>query len=383
MALATHLLPNTNILRVKHANGQQLTLDHFKVNTVESAIDLTSVADNEIIVRNLYLSLDPYVRLWFDEGYLPPSQSSLGLPLSGLCVGEVIASKATDKLPVGTLITANLEWGTFSRISHLDDPATWQACGLRILPAEARVKALNKSIPLSYYVSALGMNGLTAYAGLQVLGGGDASKFKPGQCLFVSSAAGAVGQLVGQLAKQLYGLRVIGSVGSDAKAAYLKEHQHFDEVFNYKTVMQQQQQSIDEALGAAILKAAGPQGVDYYFDLVGGEMLDAVLAVQNEFGAIVSVGMLSQENGRDKYGIKNLNRIVLKGTTIYGFIYWHHLKYQESGELQEKVGRLLETGKLHFRERTVDGIENAPQAFLNLINGVYDGGKVSIKVADL
>ncbi|KAF9971673.1 hypothetical protein BGZ73_005288 [Actinomortierella ambigua] len=368
MALATHLLPNTNILRVKHANGQSLTLDHFKVNTVENAIDLTSVADNEIIV---------HVRLFFDEGYLPPHMADLGLPLTGLSVAEVIASKA-GKFPVGTLISGNIEWGTFTRIRDVHEPATWQNYGLRILPEEARAKAQSNAIPLSYYVSALGMNGLTAYAGLKVLGGGDGSKFKPGQVLLVSSAAGAVGQLVGQLAKHLYGLRVIGSVGSDAKAAYLKEHQHFDEAFNYKPVLHD-----EKALTEAILKAAGPQGVDYYFDLVGGEMLDAVLALQNEFGAIVSVGMLSQENGREKYGIKNLNRIVTKGTTIHGFIYWHHLKYLENGELQEKVGALLESGKLHFRERTVDGIENAPQTFLNLITGVYDGGKVSIKVADL
>ncbi|KAG0243502.1 hypothetical protein BGW41_002042 [Actinomortierella wolfii] len=374
MLHATHLLPNTNILRVKHANGQPLSLEHMKVNTVENAIDLTSVADNEVIVRNLYLSLDPYVRLFFDEGYLPPEMADLGLPLTGLSIAEVVASKF-DKLPVGTLISANIEWGKFTRISQLQEPSTWQNYGIRILPEEARAKA--NVIPLSYYVSVLGMNGLTAFAGLKVLGGGDGSKFKPGQTLLVSSAAGAVGQIVGQLAKHLYGLRVIGSVGSDAKVDYLKKHQHFDDAFNYKGLKG------TDAYVEAIKKIAGPQGVDYYYDLVGGEMLDAVLELQNEFGAILSVGMLSQENGKEKYGIKNLNQIVTKGTTIYGFIYWHHLKYFENGELQEKVGGLLESGKLHFRERVIDGIENAPQTFINLINGVYDGGKISIKVADL
>ncbi|KAF9915957.1 hypothetical protein BX616_004964 [Lobosporangium transversale] len=359
---SSKIFSNTSIIRASYANDSDVTLAQFRIETND--IDVSKVAPGDIILRNLYLSLDPYVRFTLNEtgGDTPASWRLLNVPFYGLGISEIIASgeAVATKYPVGALVSGNVGYEQYTRISGLDDPKT--QTDLRILPAHARDET--KGVPLSYYISALGMPGLTAYAGLKVL------DVKPGKIIFVGSAAGGVGQLVGQLAKQ-QGLRVIGSAGSDEKAAYLIEKQQFDGAFNYKT----------EDAREALTRLA-PNGIDYFYDTVGGAILDLVLEIINEHGKILSIGMISQENGKEPYPIRNLNAIARKAVTIYGFIYWHHLQYFQNGELDTTIRSLLEQGKINYREEVFNGIETAPQHFINMLSGKY-AGKVIIKIADL
>ncbi|KAF9434212.1 hypothetical protein BGZ76_008382 [Entomortierella beljakovae] len=356
----TKLLSNTRVVRASYANKSKVTLAQFRVEK-HDYIDLTTVQPGEIILRNLYLSLDPYVRFTLDEtgGDTPASWRQLNDKFYGLGVAEIVASGA-EKYPVGSLVSINTGYEQYTRVAGLNDPNS--ESDIRLLPAHARDESTG--VPLSNYISALGMPGLTAYAGLKVLG------VQPGKTIFVGSAAGGVGQLVGQLAK-VQGLRVIGSAGSDEKVAYLIEKQNFDGAFNYKT----------EDTRKALSRLA-PQGVDYYYDTVGGEVLDTMLDVINERGNILSIGMISQENGEEAYPIRNLKLIARKGVSILGFIYWHHLEYFANGELDSTIRPLLEQKKINYREEVFEGIESAPEHFVNMLDGKY-AGKVLIKIADL
>ncbi|KAI1315864.1 hypothetical protein EDD11_000240 [Mortierella claussenii] len=363
MALNTSILSNTRVVRASYANNAQVTKAQFRVETRQN-VDLSSVQPGEIILRNLYLSLDPYVRFTLNEtgGDMPDSQRRLNDVFNGLGIAEIVASGSavSSKYPLGSLVSINTGYEQYTRVAGLDDPNTQS--DIRVLPQHARDEATG--VPLSNYISALGMPGLTAYAGLKAL------DVKPGKTIFVGSAAGGVGQLVGQLAK-VQGLNVIGSAGSDDKVRYLIKKQHFDAAFNYKT------ENVREALARL-----APQGVDYYYDTVGGEVLDIMLDVINERGKVLSVGMISQENGKEDYPIRNLKLIARKGVSILGFIYWHHLEYFHNGELDATVRPLLEKGAIHYREEVFEGIENAPQHFVNMLEGKY-AGKVLIKIADL
>lgn len=316
----------------------------------------------------------------------------LNVPFYGLGVAEVAAS-GSDKYPVGTLVTANIGYENYTVLKNAEDPYNF----IRVLPAHARDESTG--VGLHNYISALGMPGLTSLAGLKVLG------VEAGKTIFVGSAAGGVGQLVGQLAKA-QGLHVIGSgmrgekieqggsyekaligvcyfslvlcftisvcvflAGTEEKVSYLVNKQHFDGAFNYKT----------EGTREALARLA-PKGVDYFYDTIGGETLDTLLEVINEKGHILSIGMVSQENGKEPYPIRNLNQIASKGVTIHGFIYYHHLQY--FGELDATVRPLLERNAIEYRQQVFDGIENAPEHFINMLDGKY-AGKVVIKVADL
>ncbi|KAG0347029.1 hypothetical protein BG004_000254 [Podila humilis] len=360
MTSSTSLLSNTRVVRASYANKTGVTLANFRVEQLPESVDLASVREGELILRNLYLSLDPYVRLTLDEhGVTPAAFRTLNDTFYGLGVAQVAAS-GHPKYPVGTLVTINTGYEKYTRVSGLDDPN--QPSDIRVLPAHAQDES--KGVRLSNYISALGMPGLTAFAGLKQL------DVKAGKTIFVSSATGGVGQLVGQLAKH-QGLHVIGSAGSEDKVASLVNNLHFDGAFNYKT----------ENTKDALARLA-PQGIDYYFDLVGGEILDTVLEVINEHGRILSVGMISQENGKEPYPIRNLNHIVRKGVHIFGFIYWHHLQYFADNSVDNTIRPLIENKEVVYNESLFDGIENAPEHFINMVNGKY-AGKVIIKIADL
>ncbi|KAF9997242.1 hypothetical protein BGZ65_007173 [Modicella reniformis] len=357
---STNLLSNTRVVRASYADKSKVTTAQFRVETHQN-IDLNSVKPGEIILRNLYLSLDPYVRFSLDEtgGDTPASLRRLNDPFYGLGISEVVAS-GSSQYPVGSLLSVNTGYEKYTHLSGVDDSNNEH--GIRVLPAHARDES--KGVPLSNYISALGMPGLTAFAGLKVLG------VQTGKTIFLGSAAGGVGQLVGQLAKK-QGLTVIGSAGTDEKVCYLVEKQHFDAAFNYKA----------EDTRTALARLA-PQGVDYYYDTVGGEILDTMLDVISEKGKILSVGMISQENGKEAYPIRNLKLIARKGVSLLGFIYWHHLEYFVNGELDSTVRPLLERKEINYREEVFDGIENAPEHFVNMLEGKY-AGKVVIKIADL
>ncbi|KAK9688072.1 hypothetical protein K7432_014537 [Basidiobolus ranarum] len=344
--MATNTLKNTRVIRTSYVNESEISVDNFRVETVDIKVALN---EGEFLLKNLYMSLDIYIRHFFNKDYRVPEElKQLNIPIIGLGVSEVIETK-NSTYPVGTIVSGNTGWETYSIGKEKND--------FRVLE-----NARQSVVPLSHYVGALGMPGLTAYAGLKSIG-----EIKAGETIFIASAAGGVGQLVGQLAKH-QGLRVIGSAGSDEKVDYLTKHQKFDAAFNYKTHNTQTE-----------LSKLAPNGIDVYYDLVGGETLDIVLDQMNDNGRIVSVGMLSQENGEKPYPLKHLHLIAPKNIRLQGFIYWYHTQYWN--DLDTKVAPMLKSGEIIYRENVIDGLENAPQTFVDLLNGKYPG-KVVIKIAE-
>ncbi|KAG0242776.1 hypothetical protein BGW41_003452 [Actinomortierella wolfii] len=313
-----------------------------------------SLNDGDVLLRNLYISLDPYMRGRMRDpsikSYSPAYE--LNKPLESRAVSEVIESKNAD-FPVGSIVVGMTDFAELA-VVRKEKIST-----LRVLP-----NARDPRIPLHAWVGLLGGPGLTSYGSLKAIG-----KPKAGETIFVSAAAGAVGQLVGQLAK-LQGLHVIGSAGSDDKVAYLKEI-GFDYAFNYKT-----QNTLDE------LRKAAPNGIDIYFENVGGETLDAVLTVMNTYGRIIACGMISQYNTTEKYGVKNLGLVVTKRLLIQGFIQTDFVKdYFE--DFQRDITDLIIQNKITYRVTEVEGIAAAPDALYGMFKHGLNTGKLVVHVADL
>ncbi len=202
------------------------------------------------------------------------------------------------------------------------------------------------------------MPGMTAYVGLLDIG-----QPKEGETVYVSAASGAVGQIVGQIAK-IKGCRVTGSAGSDAKVGFLINELGFDAAFNYKTV---------DSLGAGLMEVC-PDGNDVYFENVGGKMLDAVLMNINPFGRIVACGMISQYNLKEPEGVKYLGQVVGKKLRIQGFIVSDHMNRRAA--FQRDVGGWLKSGQLKYREDIAQGLDNAPAAFIGMLKGENMGKQV-------
>lgn len=304
---------------------------------------LREPAEGEVLVRNTHMSLDPYMRGRMNDAksYVPPF--ALGEALSGGAVGFVVASRAPE-LAAGSWVSHDLGWREYA-----------------LGPAK-RFQPLDVSLARpSAFLGVLGMPGLTAFVGLHDIGA-----LKPSDTVFVSSAAGAVGSLAGQLAK-LQGSTVIGSAGSDAKVAYLTRELGFDGAFNYKS-----------GEIKAHLRELAPKGIDLYFDNVGGEQLEAALGALNPFGRIVACGMISQYN-KPTPGPSNIAFVIGKRLTIRGFIVSDH--WSRMADFVREVAPLLGSGKIKFAESLVDGLENAPQAFIDLLRGEKYNGKVIVRLA--
>eukprot|EP00879_Flechtneria_rotunda_P027486 GHRR01029447.1.p1 GENE.GHRR01029447.1~~GHRR01029447.1.p1 ORF type:complete len:287 (-),score=87.27 GHRR01029447.1:276-1136(-) len=274
----------TSILFKDYVDEGSVPVDNFVVSN--SKLDPEQLKDGEIFVEVLYLSVDPYMRgrmrhqksYYFIGGFEP------GKPLNSGIVGVVKASKA-QKFSKGDVVAGMMPWVTHA---VLDDKAQLQA-GLQKLD-----KSLLGKFPLSYFLGILGMPGLTAYGGIKKI-----AEPKKGEVALVSAAAGAVGLIVGQLLKHVYGCRVIGSAGSDDKVQLLKEV-GFDEAFNYRTT------SKHDALAEA-----APDGIDIYWENVGGPVLEKVLDIAKSHARIPCCGMISQYDlPEDKrYGVKNLYQV--------------------------------------------------------------------------
>ncbi|KAF9970465.1 hypothetical protein BGZ73_006818 [Actinomortierella ambigua] len=310
--------------------------------------------DGDILLRNLCISLDPYMRGRMRDpavkSYVPAYE--INKPLESRVVAEVIESK-NPAFPVSSIVVGMADFAQLA-VVRKDKLASF-----RVLP-----NARDERIPLSAWVGVLGGPGLTSYGALKAIG-----KPKPGETIFISAAAGAVGQLVGQLAK-LEGLHVIGSAGSDDKVAYLKEI-GFDYAFNYKT-----SNTLDE------LHKAAPNGVDIYFENVGGETLDAVLTVMNVHGRIIACGMISQYNTTERYGVKNLPLVVSKRLTIQGFIQTDFIK-DYGADFERDITDMLVKNKIVYRVTEVQGIEAGPEAFYGMLKHGSNTGKLVVRVADL
>src|SRR6478735_3576254 len=280
--------------------------------------EVAAPAEGRVLVRNLHFSVDPYMRGRMNDvkSYVPPFQ--LDRPMDGGAVGEVIASNA-DGLAVGDHVLHGLGWREYADV-----------------PAKHAVKVDPSLAPLSAYLGVLGMTGLTAYAGLF-----DVASFKPGDAVFVSGAAGAVGSQVGQMARIKGASRVIGSAGSDEKVKLLVEEYGFDAAFNYKNGPVAEQ-----------LRAAAPDGVDVYFDNVGGDHLEAAIGSLNLNGRIAICGAISVYNNTEPApGPRNLARLIQTRGTIRGFLVGDH--YDLAGEYARKAGGWIADGSLASRETFV------------------------------
>ncbi len=310
-------------------------------------VTLPEINDGEILIQNIYISVDPYMRgrMYDRKSYLPPFQ--LGQPMEGGAVGRVVESK-NNEFKVGDYVLGMQGWREYY-ISGGD----WLT---KIDPSLA---------PLQAYLGAVGMTGLTAYVGLLHIG-----KLKEGQTVFVSAAAGAVGSIVCQIAK-VKGCYVVGSAGSDEKVAWLTEKAGIDAAFNYKTA--------DDLI--AEVGRHFPKGIDLYFENVGGVHLEAALEHMNPFGRIVMCGMISMYNDvMPPPGPVRLPFVIQKKLTMKGFIVSDH--FDKFNSFTADMGKWIGAGKIKWRETIVDGIENAPEAFIGLFKG-ENIGKMIVKVGSV
>ncbi|MFB7569078.1 NADP-dependent oxidoreductase [Streptomyces sp. NPDC056165] len=300
--------------------------------------------EGQVLVRNEYLSVDPYMRgrMSAAKSYAAPYE--LGRPMQGGAVGEVVASEA-EGIAVGDHVLHFGGWREYAAVN-----------------ARSAVKVDPAAAPLPAYLGVLGMTGLTAYAGLL-----RTASFKEGDAVFVSGAAGAVGGQVGQIARLKGASRVIGSAGSDEKVRLLTEEYGFDAAFNYKSGPVAEQ-----------LRAAAPDGVDVYFDNVGGEHLEAAIGSLNLGGRIAICGMISVYNNTEPApGPKNLARLIQTRGRIEGFLVGDY--YDLQPEFVREVGAWVRSGELKYRQTVVEGIENTLEAFLGVLRG-DNTGKMIVKL---
>ncbi|CAM3496426.1 NADP-dependent oxidoreductase [Dermacoccus barathri] len=316
------------------------TADNFRLEERE----LPALGDGELLVRNVVMSVDPYMRGRMNDvkSYVPPFQ--IDEPLDGGAVGEVVESQA-DGFAAGDLVLHGLGWR---------DLAVVPAKGARKVEREID----GVEISPSTYLGVLGMPGITAYGGLL-----RTAEFKPGDAVFVSGAAGAVGSLVGQIAKLEGASRVIGSAGSPEKVERAKES-GFDAAFNYKDGDVRRQ-----------LKDAAPDGIDVYFDNVGGDHLEAAISAMNLGGRIALCGAIAQYNSTEPPAApRNLALMIGKRLTMRGFI---QADFRDLvPEFQQKMVRWIGSGEVTWDETVVEGLENAPQAFMDLLTGGNTGKMV-------
>ncbi|MFI6942924.1 NADP-dependent oxidoreductase [Streptomyces sp. NPDC050418] len=299
---------------------------------------LAAPAEGRILVKNLHFSVDPYMRGRMNDvkSYTPPFQ--LDQPMDGGAVGVVVASNA-EGFAEGDHVLHGLGWRDYADV-----------------PAKHAKKVDPNVAPLSTYLGVLGMPGLTAYSGLL-----EVASFKEGDAVFVSGAAGAVGSQVGQIAKLKGASRVIGSAGSDEKVKLLVEEYGFDAAFNYKN---------GDVAGQ--LKAAAPEGIDVYFDNVGGDHLEAAISRLNLHGRITVCGLISQYNATEPPAApRNLAMLIGKRLRMQGMLVMDH--QDMAPQFIQEVGGWIASGELKYRETFVEGIENGVDAFLGVLRGDNTG----------
>ncbi len=308
-------------------------------------VELPAPTDGQVAVRNTYISVDPYMRGRMNDvkSYSPPF--AVGAVMDGGAVGVVVESSSPD-LAVGDQVQHQFGW----RDLVVGDARTFRKVDTSVAPLPA-------------YLGVLGLTGLTAYAGLTSIAG-----LQRGEVVFVSGAAGAVGSVAGQLAKLMGASRVIGSAGSAEKIAYVTDELGFDAAFYYH-----------DGTVVDSLVAAAPKGIDVYFDNVGGEHLEAAITALRLHGRVAMCGAISQYNATVPVpGPANLAMLIGKRALIRGFLVSDH--FDVAADFEREVGAWLSDGSLRVRETVVDGIENAPDAFIGLLRG-DNVGKMLVKIA--
>ena len=325
-----------HIVLASRPNGV-VSVDNFRL---ESA-PIPSISAGQVLVRNHYLSLDPYMRMRMEDVKSYAAPQALDAVMVGGTAGEVVASN-NPKFAVGDKVVGMLGWSEMG----VDDGSMLK-------------KVDTTHIPLSAYLGAVGMPGMTAWYGLtQII------KPKEGDTIAVSAASGAVGGVVGQLAKAR-GCRVIGIAGGKEKCSYVMDELGFDACIDYK--------------GGNLykdVKAAAPNGIDGLFENVGGVVMDAVLARINPFGRIALCGLISGYDG-EPMPIHNMRVLLSMRLTLQGFIVSEHMELWPQGLTE--TGTLVATGKIKYRETIADGLAEAPSAFLGLLRG-KNFGKQLVKL---
>lgn len=304
--------------------------------------------DGQVLLKTIYLSVDPYMRGRMNQtrSYAPNVQ--FNEVMVGGVIAQIVASKHTD-FQVGDIVNANIGWQEYG------------------VSGGEGLRKIDPSIaPISTGVGILGMPGLTAYFGLLEVG-----KLQEGETVFVSGAAGAVGSVVGQIAK-IKGCRVIGSAGSDEKIAYIVDELGFDAAFNYKNVKDYQ----------AKLAELCPDGIDVYFDNVGGRITDAVFPNLRVKGRVIICGQISQYNLENpETGPRFLWHLITQRARIEGFLVFDYV--DRHAEALVQMAAWLKQGKLKYRETIAEGgIEHAPAAFISMLKG-GNIGKQLVKIADM
>lgn len=334
-------MSNTQVVLARRPNGYPVP-DDFRVETV----DIPVLKDGEALVKNLFISLDAGFRNWMDadagDEVLPAMP--LDEPVMGLVVGEVTESDEPN-LPPGQIVMARLAWQAWSVAKPGDFVVPLEEVG---------------DLPHSYHLGVLGDTGMSAYFGLK-----DIAKPKPNETVLISAAGGAVGIVAGQVAKIMGAKRVVGFAGSDEKCRRLEAEAGYDQVINYKA-----------GNTAERLAEACPNGVDIYFDNVGGGLLEVVLDQINHSARIPFCGAVSDYNSESP-GPKNLFQLVTNSASLSGFM--THEQVDRYPEAREQLRSWLESGQLKAFEHMYEGVEHTGEAFCDLFAG-NNFGKTVVKV---
>jgi len=318
---------NKRIVLASYPEGW-VTEANFRLETAP----IPKPAEGEVLVKNHWLSLDPYMRGRISQQKSYVKGVEPGEVMTGETAGEVVESKH-PKFKPGDKVTAPSGWQLY-----------WAGKGEMLTKVDA------SKVSLSYFLGCLGMPGRTAYFGMK-----DICQPKPGETVAVSAASGAVGSVVGQLAKA-WGSRAVGIAGGKAKCDYAVKELGFDACVDYKA---------GDLYGQ--LKAACPKGVDALFENVGGEILDTTLRLMNLRGRITICGLISDYNAKEPYGVKMFRSILVNRLTVRGMIVFDWL--ERYPEANQALLQLVTSGKLKYRESVVEGIENAPKGLIGLLKG--------------
>jgi hypothetical protein len=318
---------NRQILLVSRPEGW-VTEANFRL----VAAPIPKPGEGEFLVRNLWLSLDPYMRGRMDAKKSYAKYVELGEVMVGGAVGEVIESRH-PRFAKGELVNGAFGWQEY---------AVSDGTGVRTVDGSRA--------PASYSLGVLGMPGVTAWMGLL-----DIAQPQAGETVVVSAASGAVGSVAGQLAR-IKGCRAVGIAGGKAKCDYVVRELGFDACVDYKAGRLRDD-----------LQAATPKGIDVYFDNVGGEVLDACLPLMNPASRITVCGLVSQYNATEPYGVKNLRSVLVNRIRMQGFIVTDRMALWPRA--LEELGRWVAEGRIKYRETVTHGLENAPHAFIGMLRG--------------
>jgi NADPH-dependent curcumin reductase CurA len=338
MSVSTETVKSREIRLASRPQGQP-TDDNFALATC----DVGPPGDGELLVKNSMISVEPYMRGRMNDAksYVPPFE--IGKPLTGAAIGTVVASRVPE-IPAGATV--------------LHDRG-WRECA--VVPAKSTRVVDTTHVPPETYLGALGTTGFTAWVGLRIIG-----EVKSGETLFVSAAAGAVGSMAVQLAKR-WGLRVIGSASTPEKARFVREELGAGAAFDYHDDPAKQ------------LRELAPDGIDVYFDNVGGDQLEAAIGATRNFARIVMCGAISRYNDAEPpHGPRNLYLAIGRRLRLQGFIVSDHLA--RFGEFASEVAPLIAAGELKAPTTFVDGVENAPRALMQLLQPNANVGKIVVRV---